>query len=86
MLRQLPLDRLAYVHMGGGVEEDGVYHDTHCDPVPAGALELLNKLCAIVKPPGVMLERDDNFPGEQEMGLELDRIRAAAGLDLARAT
>jgi hypothetical protein len=25
----VPLERIAYVHVGGGVERDGIYHDTH---------------------------------------------------------
>src|SRR5947209_4563469 len=61
-LDALPLERLAYVHVGGGIERDGVYHDTHAHPAPPAALELLEKLRARVDPPGVLLERDDNFP------------------------
>ena len=45
-LERIPLHRLAYVHVAGGVERDGVYHDTHTAAVPAGVLELLEELCA----------------------------------------
>jgi uncharacterized protein (UPF0276 family) len=78
---RLPLDKIAYVHMGGGHESaaDGVYHDTHADAVPEGAIELLEELTARVASPGVMLERDDNFPGEAELVGEMDRIRGAIG-------
>ena len=34
-LDRLPLDRLAYVHVAGGHDRGGLYHDTHTDPVPA---------------------------------------------------
>src|SRR5581483_4258272 len=27
-LDRIPLDRLAYVHVAGGIERDGLYHDT----------------------------------------------------------
>ncbi len=76
---RLPLERIAYVHMGGGYENplDGIYHDTHAHVVPQGALELLADLAARAEPPGVMLERDDDFPDERELGAELGRIRAA---------
>ncbi len=34
LLDRLPLERVAYVHVAGGAEHDGIYHDTHTDPVP----------------------------------------------------
>lgn len=73
----LPLDRLAYVHMGGGEDRQGIYHDTHSHAIPAGALELLGELARRVEIPGVMLERDDNFPSERELFDELDAIESA---------
>ena len=76
-LDRLPLDRIAYVHVAGGVEDDGVYHDTHTRAVPPGVLQLLEELCARTSPPGVLLERDDDFPPDAELAAELDRIRAA---------
>ncbi len=77
-LDRVPLERIAYVHMAGGIERDGVYHDTHTHPVAAGVLELLEELCARTAPPGVLLERDDDFPPDAEMAAELAHIRAAA--------
>jgi uncharacterized protein (UPF0276 family) len=59
------------------VEDDGVYHDTHTRAVPPGVLQLLEELCARTSPPGVLLERDDDFPPDAELAAELDRIRAA---------
>jgi uncharacterized protein (UPF0276 family) len=77
-LSRLPAERIAYVHMGGGHDDaDGVYHDTHSDPVPAGALELLEFLATRPGLPGVMLERDDHFPEEAELNAEMGRIRSA---------
>ena len=29
----VPLERVAYVHVGGGIERDGLYHDTHAHAV-----------------------------------------------------
>jgi uncharacterized protein (UPF0276 family) len=76
-LSRLPLDRLAYVHIGGGIERDGVYHDSHSHSTPQEALDLLRKLRSQTSIPGAMLERDDNFPSEAELNGELDSIRAA---------
>jgi uncharacterized protein (UPF0276 family) len=83
-LDAIPLERLAYVHVAGGVERDGVYHDTHTAAVSQGVLELLEELCARVEPPGVMLERDDNFPDELALNRELDAIAAAVARGAAR--
>ena len=77
VLDRLPLDRIAYVHVAGGIERDGVFHDTHAHEVPAGVLELVTSLCSRVAVPGVMLERDDHFPSPIVLNLELDRIAAA---------
>ncbi len=77
-LDRLPLDRVAYVHVAGGVERDGLYHDTHFHPVPKPVLDLLEELCARVAVPGVMLERDGHFPLASELRDELAAIGAAA--------
>jgi uncharacterized protein len=78
-LDALPLERIAYVHVAGGVERDGLYHDTHAHPTPPAVLELVTELCARRDPPGVMLERDDDYPPEPELAAELDAISAATG-------
>ena len=39
-LDRMPLERIAYVHVGGGVERGGIYHDTHTDPLVPGVLAL----------------------------------------------
>ena len=76
-LRQLPLERIAYVHVAGGEERQGTYHDTHAAPVPREVLDLLAELCRITSIPGVMLERDDHFPDSQQLNSELDAIAGA---------
>jgi uncharacterized protein len=83
-LDALPLDRVAYVHVAGGTERDGLYHDTHAHPTPAAVLELVAELCARTEPPGVMLERDDAYPPEPELAAELDAIAAATRAGAAR--
>ena len=45
LLDALPLERVAYVHVAGGVERDGLYHDTHAPPTPPPVLDLLAELC-----------------------------------------
>jgi uncharacterized protein len=76
-LDALPLERVAYVHVAGGVERGGLYHDTHAHPTPPAVLDLVAELCSRRDPPGVMLERDDDYPPEAELAAELDAIAAA---------
>jgi uncharacterized protein (UPF0276 family) len=76
-LKKIPLQRIAYVHVAGGVMRDGLYHDTHAHPVALPVHELLTRLCELVQPPRVMLERDDLFPQAGILNAELDAIKAA---------
>ena len=77
LIAGLPLERIAYCHVGGGAERDGIYMDTHTDPVPAAAIALLRQLVTVARPPGAMLERDGNFPPDADTNRELDAIRGA---------
>ncbi|WP_329124340.1 DUF692 domain-containing protein [Streptomyces sp. NBC_01465] len=74
-LAELPLEAIAYVHVAGGVEKDGVWHDTHAHPVTEPVLNVLAELRSRVDPPGVLLERDDDFPPAAELEAELAAIR-----------
>ncbi|WP_030991203.1 DUF692 domain-containing protein [Streptomyces sp. NRRL WC-3744] len=76
-LAALPLEAIAYVHVAGGFERDGVWHDSHAHPVPRPVLDILTGLAARVAPPGVLLERDENFPEPAELERELGAIREA---------
>lgn len=73
-LDTLPLERLAYVHVAGGISRGGLYHDTHAHAIPRGALDLLGEVYSRVEGPAVMLERDDHFPEWSELAAELDAI------------
>ena len=77
-LARFPLERIAYVHVGGGIWRDGIYHDTHSHAVVPGVLSLVEELFAITDAPGVLLERDDDFPAEEDLVAELAAIAAAA--------
>ncbi|GAQ55413.1 hypothetical protein a10_05247 [Streptomyces acidiscabies] len=76
-LAELPVEAIAYVHVAGGLERDGVWHDTHAHPVPPVVLSLLTDLTSRTAPAGVLLERDDNFPDPAELTGELEAIREA---------
>ncbi|WP_329027858.1 DUF692 domain-containing protein [Streptomyces sp. NBC_00690] len=82
-LAELPVEAIAYVHVAGGEERDGVWHDTHAHPVTEPVLEVLRELASRVSPPGVLLERDDDFPPSDQvhgaLAGELAAIREAVG-------
>ncbi|MER5530191.1 DUF692 domain-containing protein [Streptomyces sp. NPDC002677] len=76
-LAELPVEAIAYVHVAGGFERDGVWHDSHAHPVPRAVLDVLTDLASRVTPPGVLLERDENFSEPAELERELAAIRGA---------
>ncbi len=76
-LGELPLEAIAYVHVAGGFERDGVWHDSHAHPVAQPVLDILTDLASRVAPPGVLLERDENFPAAGELEGEVTAVRAA---------
>jgi uncharacterized protein (UPF0276 family) len=73
-LDALPLHRVAYVHVAGGVERAGRYHDTHLHPTPAGVVDLVRALAA--RRPGVpvLLERDGHYPPDGVLDAELAAV------------
>ncbi|GCD97409.1 UPF0276 protein [Embleya hyalina] len=83
-LAELPLEAVEYVHVAGGVERDGLWHDTHAHPVTEPILEVLATLCALRPPPRVLLERDGDFPTAGEIAAELAAIRAVVDRTAAR--
>ncbi|MCX5393834.1 DUF692 domain-containing protein [Streptomyces sp. NBC_00094] len=84
-LSELPVEAIAYVHVAGGVERDGVWHDSHAHPVPRPVLDILADLASRVAPPGVLLERDDDFPPAEELAAELTMIRGTVARGRATA-
>ncbi|MFJ4773742.1 DUF692 family multinuclear iron-containing protein [Streptomyces uncialis] len=85
-LDELPVEAIAYVHVAGGFERDGVWHDSHAHPVPDAVLDILSDLASRVDPPGVLLERDEDFPAAHELERELTSIRTAVAKARATAT
>lgn len=80
LLRRLPLERVAYVHVAGGEFRDGLYVDTHADAIHDAVLDLLREFVALTGPdrPAVLLERDENVVPEI-VAAEFARVREAVG-------
>lgn len=83
-LNQLPLHALGYVHVAGGVERDGMWHDTHAHAMWPEVPELIAELAARTDVPGMMLERDGAYPPTAELNAELDTISASWADGLSR--
>jgi uncharacterized protein (UPF0276 family) len=77
LMDRLPLDRVAYVHAAGGVEHEGILHDTHTHPLWPEVDVLVEEMAARIPIPGLMLERDGGYPPMDELAAELDRLAAA---------
>lgn len=78
-LLRFPLDAVAYVHVAGGVERDGLYLDTHAHPMPRPVLALLDVLADAFsgRPlPGILLERDADVT-PQTVAPEFERLSRA---------
>jgi uncharacterized protein (UPF0276 family) len=74
-LDALPLEKVAYAHVAGGVLRDGLWHDTHAHPVSEAILDVLAALAERIDVPGVLLERDDAYPSDAQIAAELGAIR-----------
>ncbi len=73
-LDRLPLSQVGYVHVAGGTLRDGIWHDTHAHPVSQEILDLLGALAERSVPPGVLLERDEDYPSDTELAAEIAAI------------
>lgn len=74
-LKELPLDKVAYIHMAGHEQvSDTLIIDTHGQAVIDPVFELFEYAIGLVKPVPVLLERDFNIPELEELQGELERM------------
>ncbi len=76
-LNELPLERVAYVHLAGSyIDALGTVIDSHDAPVNESVIDLLEWTASKIKPVPVLLERDLKFPEHyDELHQELERIQ-----------
>lgn len=82
-LDDLPLDQVAYCHVAGGIERDGLYYDTHAHPACEEVLALVSEVRARVPAP-MLLERDKNFGTRATLENEVEALSAAIARGDAR--
>lgn len=75
-LDRIPLDRVMQVHLAGGAWRQGVYIDTHGNPVEDDEWKFLEYVCRRAPIKAVLLERDVDVPPLPELFAELDHARA----------
>ena len=72
---QLPLDRVAYIHMAGHEQvEPDLIIDTHGQPIIEKVYELFEWTIGQMKPVPVLLERDYNFSDVPQLSRELSLL------------
>ena len=81
LVRRYPLDRVAALHVAGGVTEGGFHFDTHAHPLSAGVLDLLPVVLAVTGPIPIILERDADFPAFGELAAEIEALRRAGEVE-----
>jgi len=77
-LSAFPLERVKYLHVAGGVQRGRLYHDTHAHPLPLEVVALVKRVRALGCQAGVLLERDDRYPPEEELDAELQALAEAS--------
>ncbi|HNJ77445.1 MAG TPA: DUF692 domain-containing protein, partial [Azospira sp.] len=76
-IRELPLERVVYMHMAGHyVEPDGLIIDTHGAEVIDPVWALFEQVCQLAGAKPTCLERDFNIPPLAELVAEVGRIGA----------
>jgi len=75
-IKQMPAERVAYIHMAGHyVEDDGIIIDTHGADVIDPVWQLLEQTYTLMGVKPTLLERDFNIPKVEQLMLEVNQIR-----------
>jgi len=74
-LRQMPLDKVAYIHMAGHLQvEPDLIIDTHGEDIIDPVYELYDFTSQLITQVPVLLERDYNFNDIEKLNMELESI------------
>ncbi|HRI69763.1 MAG TPA: DUF692 domain-containing protein, partial [Polyangium sp.] len=72
---KFPLERVAMIHLAGGVFEDDFYFDDHAHAVTNDVFSLLQSILAKTGPVPILIERDAFFPPFVELAAEVALCR-----------
>jgi len=73
---RFPLDRVAMIHLAGGVLEDAFFFDDHAHAVSDPVFTLLQAILDKTGPVPILIERDAAFPPFSELRAEVDHCRS----------
>ncbi|GET33107.1 UPF0276 protein [Prolixibacter bellariivorans] len=78
-IRQMPLDKVAYIHMAGHekVSPDLII-DTHGEAIIDPVYQLFDYTASLMELVPVLLERDFNFPAAADLKREMNQLRKIA--------
>ncbi len=77
-IEEMPLDKVVELHVAGHTRRaDGLIIDTHGMPICDDVYELLEWTVARTGPVPVLLERDNNVPGLDELMREVSLVQAS---------
>jgi uncharacterized protein (UPF0276 family) len=74
-LRALPPKAVVQLHFAGVLWRDGLLVDSHSEPTPAEAWQLMKAAMELFPVKGAILERDDNLPAFSELAVEVEKAR-----------
>jgi uncharacterized protein len=78
-LENIPLDRVAYIHMAGHYQEsEDLIIDSHGAPIIDPVYDLLAHALPKIAPCPILLERDHNIPPYAELLAELEQLQQIA--------
>jgi uncharacterized protein (UPF0276 family) len=84
-LRQVPLEKVAQIHVAGPDAWDGDFLvDTHGTPVPPRVRDMLSWVIERTGPVPVLLERDHSMPRLDELLVEVESLQAVYDAALQR--
>lgn len=61
-IKQLPIDKIAYIHLGGFSTNENELIDSHDQPLDEKVIDLFDWIVSQIKPVPITLERDSNYP------------------------
>lgn len=73
---KFPLNRVAMIHLAGGVFEDAFFFDDHAHAVSDPVFALLQAILEQTGPVPILIERDAAFPPFAELRAEVDQCRS----------
>lgn len=74
-LADLPIDRVAYLHVAGGYQSRGLWHDTHAHSVTREIFDLFEYFTTTYGPRPTILEKDGGFGSEEATDAEFATLR-----------